>query len=369
MSTLKVAVLGAGGTIAPAIVRDLAESDEAAELLLLDLDGQRARAVADAHGGGKARAQAVDARGGLAEALAGSDVLVNSASYRVNLDAMQACLEGGCHYLDLGGLYWMTGRQLELDASFKEAGLLGLLGMGSSPGKTNVMGAAAVKKLEETAKRVDVLAAGRDLAPPQGFSVPYALRTLVDEVTMPPVALRDGEPHELEPLTDGGTVHFPDPVGDAATIHTVHSEIRTFGESFGCKEASFRLALEPGLLERLRELTQASDDEVAEAARTALPPSPETVSVHVVEVEGASDRVLRCSAVTRPMPEWRLGGGIVSTAAPAAAAVRMLARDEISARGVMPPERCVEPELLFPELARRNCRFDFELVHEEPVAP
>jgi saccharopine dehydrogenase-like NADP-dependent oxidoreductase len=369
MSTLKVAVLGAGGTIAPAIVRDLAESDEAAELLLLDLDGERARAVAESHGAGKARAQAVDAHGGLSDALAEVDVLVNAASYRVNLDAMQACLAAGCQYLDLGGLYWMTGRQLELDASFKDAGLLGLLGMGSSPGKTNVMAAAVVRKLDETPKRIDVLAAGRDLAAPDGFSVPYALRTLVDEVTMPPVVLRDREPQELEPLADGGNVRFPEPVGEAATIHTLHSEIRTFGDSFDCAEASFRLALEEGLLERLRELARASDEQVAEAARTALPSSAETVSVHVVEAEGVSGRVLRCCAVTRPIPDWGLGGGIVSTAAPAAAAVRMLARGEISARGVMPPERCVEPELLFPELARRNCQFDFELVHEEPVAP
>ena len=35
---MNVAVLGAGGIIAPAIVRDLAESEEAEELLLLDLD-------------------------------------------------------------------------------------------------------------------------------------------------------------------------------------------------------------------------------------------------------------------------------------------------------------------------------------------
>jgi saccharopine dehydrogenase-like NADP-dependent oxidoreductase len=231
------------------------------------------------------------------------------------------------------------------------------------------MAAAVVRKLDETPRRIDVLAAGRDLAPPDGFSVPYALRTLVDEVTMPPVVLRDGEPQELEPLADGGNVRFPEPVGEAATIHTLHSEIRTFGDSFDCAEASFRLALEEGLLERLRELARASDEQVAEAARTALPSSAETVSVHVVEAEGVSGRVLRCCAVTRPIPDWGLGGGIVSTAAPAAAAVRMLARGEISARGVMPPERCVEPELLFPELARRNCQFDFELVHEEPVAP
>ena len=66
-------------------------------------------------------------------------MLVNSASYRVNLDAMTACLEAGCHYLDLGGLYWMTGRQLELGPRFRDAGLLALLGIGSAPGKTNLM--------------------------------------------------------------------------------------------------------------------------------------------------------------------------------------------------------------------------------------
>src|SRR5919108_6652338 len=53
---VNVAVLGAGGTIAPAIVRDLAESEEVSRLRLLDLDGERAAASAHAHGLGKATA-------------------------------------------------------------------------------------------------------------------------------------------------------------------------------------------------------------------------------------------------------------------------------------------------------------------------
>ena len=113
--------------------------------------------MADAHGGGKARAGGVDARSGLAGALDGADVLVNSASYRVNLDAMRACLEAGCHYVDLGGLYWLTGEQLELSPQFEAAGLVGILGMGSSPGKTNVMAARAVRELASTPERVDVI--------------------------------------------------------------------------------------------------------------------------------------------------------------------------------------------------------------------
>ena len=80
---VSVAVLGAAGTIAPAIVRDLAASDE------------------------------------VAAGLSGVDVLVNTVSYRINLDAMRACLKAGCTYLDLGGLYWVTGRQLELGPEFE----------------------------------------------------------------------------------------------------------------------------------------------------------------------------------------------------------------------------------------------------------
>ena len=45
-----VAVLGAAGTIAPAIVHDLAQSEEVASLALLDLDPDKAGAVAEQHG-------------------------------------------------------------------------------------------------------------------------------------------------------------------------------------------------------------------------------------------------------------------------------------------------------------------------------
>jgi len=362
---LEVAVLGAGGTIAPAIVRDLAESDEVAGMRLLDLDEERARVVADAHGGGKATPAAADARSGLAAAIEGCDVLVNSASYRINLDAMRACLTAGCHYLDLGGLYHVTGRQLELYDEFERAGLIAILGIGSSPGKTNVMAVAAVRALREAGSdSVDALhvsAAGRDLDPPDGFSVPYALRTLVDELTLSPVVVSDGVAREIEPLMPGGRVPFAEPIGEAEAIHTLHSELRTFPDSFGCTEASFRLSLAPALLERLRDLVDASDSEIDAAARGALPPSGQTVSVHLVEGVGSDGAAsVRVTAITRPMVEWGLGGGVVSTAAPAAAAVRLLARGRVEKRGVLPPERCIEPDDLFPELERRACEFRIE---------
>jgi len=368
-ATMRVAVLGAGGTIAPAIVRDLGESEEVEELVLLDLDVDRAAAVAEAHGSGKAIATRVDARatgsepGSLPGALAGCQALVNSASYRINLEAMSACLGAQCHYIDLGGLYWMTGRQLELHDEFQSEGLTAVLGVGSAPGKTNLMAKVAAERLGGSADALHVSAAGRDLDPPPGFSVPYALRTLVDELTMAPIALREGQPVELEPMADGGTVDFGDPIGPGPTIYTLHSEMRTFGETLGARDGSFRLSLAPALLERLGELIEdgrALDDEIERTTREVVPPSGQTVSVHLIEASRGTDSV-RVRAVTRPHEAWGLGGGIVSTAAPAAAAVRLLARGSIERRGALPPELCIDPDAMFAELEQRGATFEVDV--------
>jgi hypothetical protein len=101
------------------------------------------------------------------------------------------------------------------------------------------------------------------------------------------------------------------------------------------------------------------------AAAEAVPPSLSTVAVHVVDAYGNGMHV-RVRARTSPIEAWGLGGGVVSTAAPAAAAVRLLARGQIGARGTRPPERCLDPDDVFPELERRSC--EFEVVVEEGAA-
>jgi lysine 6-dehydrogenase len=354
---VRVAVLGAGGTIAPAIVRDLAESEEVTAMRLLDIDLRRAEAVAMEHGGGKAQARQADATADLAEQLAGMEVLVNSAAYRINLAAMRAALDAGCHYMDLGGLYHVTEEQLKLSREFEQRGRLALLGIGSAPGKTNLLAARAVTELPGKPVSISILAAGRDLDPPEGVSFPYAVRTLLDEITMPPMALINGRPQEMKPLQDGPTADFGDPIREADTIFTLHSEVLTFGASFGAPNVTFALSLSPKVLESLKELEGASEERIAEAARSASPPSAKTLSIHIVEVAGP-DTMIRARSVTPPNEAWGLGGGIVSTASPAAAAVRLLARGSITRRGALPPESCIDPDEMFAELETRGVRFD-----------
>ena len=79
------------------------------------------------------------------------------------------------------------------------------------------------------------------------------------------------------------------------------------------------------------------------------------MSVHLVTVRAAGGETVGVRA--RTDPHFGLGGSVVSTAAPMAAAVRLLARGSIAARGVMAPERCIVPGEMFAELEARGCSF------------
>jgi lysine 6-dehydrogenase len=368
----RVAVVGAGGIIGPAIVATLAEEEAVSEIVCLDVNGERAADVADRHGRGKAAGEALDIRDGEASvrALQGATVMVNTASYRINLAAMEAALAAGCHYVDLGGLFHVTREQVKLDARFREAGLLAVLGMGSAPGKTSVMAARAVELLGGQVERIVIGASGRDPEPPPGPLVaPYAVETILDELTMPSPVVRDGEVRFLDPMTPAGIVEFGDPVGPAETIYTIHSEQATFAESFGAREVSFQLSLDPKFLAKvdlLAEIGLASADPVEIDGQMVVPrrvvlallarlprtePSRRTVGVHRIEAYGPSGAAF-VECVTRAVEGLGFGGGIASTASPPAVVADMICRGELEARGVLPSERAVPYGLLFERLDR-----------------
>ena len=362
---MRVAVLGAAGLMGRAIVRDLQESAEISGLT--ELDRERSRAAG-------ADIAAVDAsdRQQLTLALEGVDLLVNAADYRVNLAAMDAALAARCHYVDLGGLYHVTARQLALHPDFAQAGLLAVLGCGAGPGKTNVMAAWAADGLD-VVHAVRCASAGHDDDPPPGVSLPYSLQTLLDELIEAPMVLRGGEALALEPLADGGDIDFPEPIGRRGSLHTLHSEVLTLGESLGAPDVDFRLALAPRVERSLRQIARGAP------APPIAPPSTQTSSAQLVEVRGERDGesvVVRVTALTGPHAGWGFGGGVVSTASVAAAVARLMARGELRdptgfapLTGVHPPERALHHASLFPELESRGCTFDITTTPSEVPTP
>src|SRR4029453_14298444 len=103
------------------------ESEGVAEGVVAGLDGSRAReaagwAAARSGSNGTARVggQALDAGDGeaLRRGFGGADVVWNCAVHATNVGVMEACADAGAHYVDLGGLFHTTRRQLALHDRF-----------------------------------------------------------------------------------------------------------------------------------------------------------------------------------------------------------------------------------------------------------
>jgi saccharopine dehydrogenase-like NADP-dependent oxidoreductase len=325
-----IVVLGAAGTIGRNVTRFLEEWNAPNRPRDLRLSGE----------------ENVDATDpvSLRRALAGATVCVNCLDYRLNIDVMQSALEEGVHYVDLGGLFHVTLEQLELDEPFRDAGLSAILGMGSAPGKTNLLARAAAERLGEAPETLEIWAATRDpAAADHPFPAPYSVRTLLDELRMDPMVVADGELKSVEPLSGEAEREFPEPVGRTKGIYTLHSELATLPHAFpSLREASFRLCLSPGLLDKLLALREGEQPEPYTQSRAS-------VAVHVVEVTVDGRRV-EGMTVTR-------GGSARSTSEPAARAALELHEGRLTAPGVHAPEDAIEDPETFLALLDTEVRW------------
>jgi saccharopine dehydrogenase-like NADP-dependent oxidoreductase len=312
-----IAVIGAAGTVGRHVVAFLAR-------------WRVETARRDARLKGEERVDAGNADS-VAAALADASVCVNCVAYRFNVPVMRGCLAAGVHYVDLGGLYHVTREQLELDEDFRRAGLSAILGLGSAPGKTNLLAAAAARRLGEDPRSLEIWAASRDpAAADHPFPAPYSVRTLLDEVQLRPIVLRGGDLSDVEPLSGGAERDFPEPVGRARGIYTLHSELATLpGALPSLHDASFRLCLPPGLLEKLLALPEGEEPE-------PYVQSSDAVAVHLVELRNSKTVV--GMTITR-------GGSARSTAEPAARGAVEIAAGRLAAPGVHAPEAAIsDPE-------------------------
>ena len=326
-----IAVVGAAGTIGRHVAGFLDEWGRDVRRLDARLDGDERLDASDPEA--------------VAKSVRGSTVCVNCADYRLNLEVMRGCLAASAHYVDLGGLFHVTRRQLELDDDFRAAGLTAIVGMGSAPGKTNLLARAAVERLGGAPSRMEIWAVTRDpAAAAHPFPAPYSVQTLQDELHMRPMVVRDGRLAEVEPLSGGAEREFPEPIGRAEGIYTLHSELATLPLAYpSLEEASFRLCLSPGLLDKLLALR---DGEAPEP----YVQSPESVAMHLVEVaNGASARVTGLT-VTR-------GGSARSTSEPPARAAVELEEGRLSAPGVHPPEEAIRDPEAFLDLLDTEVRW------------
>jgi lysine 6-dehydrogenase len=359
-------VLGAGA-IGRVIVRDLFESHSRNKILVADLDLASARRLAAGFRSKRVTAAFADASNlrHLSGVIRGHTVVINSTRHHLNLRVMAAALEARAHYVDLGGLFTWTRRQLRLHRQFQQRGVLAVPGMGCAPGLTNLLTMAAAERMDRV-ETVRIRVGSVDFnAATDAFSFPYSAETIVEELTLTPWKWSRGRFAEVPARSGWELVPFGPPVGDRWTVTTRHSEIATLpralrdrGLSYADFKVSFDRAFVRELVRRLR-----NGWTVRELAKlTTTRSHADDYEIARVEVSGRADgSKLRCIAEchAEANAEWGASAGDIDTACPASIVAQMIASGEIDRRGVFAPEDVAPYNRVFDECRKRGMNFRF----------
>ncbi|GAB4536561.1 MAG: saccharopine dehydrogenase C-terminal domain-containing protein [Anaerolineae bacterium] len=378
---MNIVVLGGAGLMGRFAVRDLVLNPEVDQVIIADLDVDLARQVASILDSPKLKVQYADAtdHASLVSILKGADSLLNATVYYFNLSVMEACLEAGVHYVDMGGLFYTTRKQLDLHERFRAAGITAVLGMGSAPGIPNVQAHYAAQRLDT----IESIRIYDGIKPPPGDDIffGYAVPTIIDELTMPPMVYRNGEFIACDPLSEPEEYWFEPPIGVLKTHLSLHSEVATLPLTFadkGVKECFFKINYwglsEEALLKiKLFADVGLASNEPVEVKGVSVRPrdllvklmAPYTPPLDAFMVEPADPTDWKKEIVTEvtgaqdgQRVTYRLGtltavGSRPTGVAPAIIAV-WLASGRIWEAGVFPSEAVIDPEPFFAELARRG---------------
>ena len=375
---MHIIVLGGAGAMGRVTVRTLTEYEDVDQITIADYDEERARDVAAALNSSKILVRQIDVCDSerLSTLVRGATVVLSAVEYVFNQPILRVCIQEKVHYADLGGLFHMTRKLMDMSPEAEAAGITAILGMGGTPGITNILARAAVDKLDRVDSIKVQLGCSDDTPSTAPLVAPYSIRTILDEFTRPPQVFQNDTWYPQQPLTGQEELIFPLPVGRATAIFSLHSECASFPVSFrdkGIRHVSFKIAFPSDFMKKLKFLVDIGfgSDELISVRGVKV--SPREVLARLLEMTPVEDvepqdcDVLRVvvageaqgqrleivnQVVVLPYRRWGIGAGALDTGTPLAIAGRMLANEEITRRGAFGPELCIPVEPFFQELAR-----------------
>ena len=392
---MQAVVLGGGGLTGRCTVRDLAHGGVFDRIVVADLDAELAQRAASAARGARVDARPLDVRDGkaLRQLLEGATVCVNAVQYTFNLEVMAACLDARVPYLDFGGLFHMTRKQLEWDGRFRDQKLLAIPGLGQVPGVSNILAAEACRDLDAV-ESVVIRDGWRDLTvngPEILFT--WSPSTFLDEMQMNAVVFENGSYVERPPMSGAEEYEFAAPVGRTRVYRTLHSEPATLPTTLkekGIRHCEWKEG-GPGIdLLRTMALLGLGGNAAVEVRGQPVVPREfllallrhqkllgvppglkvddwEVADIEVHGTQGGRQVVRHALARFPPKPEWELTATEYAVGVCGAIGAEMIARGEVAATGVVPPELAV-PAAPFREALRRR-GIETAIVPPEPPLP
>ena len=269
---MRVLIVGAGG-VGAAFASIAARRSIFSDILLADIDANRAGRAAQAADSIRVRSTRVDASDRvdiveLARTMK-ADIIVNACDPRLNPPIFDAAFDAGCNYLDMAmhmssphptNPYEQPGVMLG-DAQFAVAddwadrGQLALCGMGVEPGLSDVLARYASDHLFSTIHEIGVRD-GSDLTIDGfEFAPTFSIWTTIEECLNPPIVWeRERGWFTTAPFSEPETFVFPDGIGPRGCVNVEHEEVVLMPRWLDVDRVTFKYGLGDEFISVLKTL-------------------------------------------------------------------------------------------------------------------
>lgn len=364
---MKVLVLGAG-SMGSAAALTTAAFPFVRSVVVGDLNHESAAHVA-AHIGAKATATQVDVsdEGQLAALFKEADVVLNTVGpfYRFGVPVLKAAIQSGKPYADINDDWQPTLEMLALHDTAKAAGVTAVVGLGASPGISNMLALTAAQQLDSA----DALLTGWDTL--EAMNDPSALgekpsAALIHWLHQTSGAIQvhtGGKPVLVKPLQE---IHFHYPeYGDAIVWSVGHPEPVTLPRTLPLQFSANVMTGSRDLMTLLQGLGSQIDRGVLtlyDAAQVFLDSvmsqaaSPTTHAgvrlppLFAIAFGQKAGQPMTATASLRALPQGGMGG---ATGVPLALFAALVHNGSVSQAGVYSPEAILTPRKFFDLLAQQ----------------
>jgi lysine 6-dehydrogenase len=314
----------------------------------------------------------------LAQLMGEIDVAVSCITYKHNYELAKIALATKTHFVDLGGNEEIVAKEFMLDELAKEQGVTIIPDLGLAPGLVSLLAVSAAESFDEIYDirlRVGGLPANPDDCFMDYCQV-FSIDGLINEYNEDCTVLRDGKIFSVPSLSDNESIEFPRPFGTMEAFNT-SGGISTLPQSYlgRVQHLDYKTIRYPGhcdAIHMLKELGMMSKEAVETASGPVVPrdllfkllsdklpkDEPDVVLVRVM-VSGLKDKKpvqIVWDCIDYADQAAGLTAMMRMTAFPASIVAQMIARGDITERGVLRQETTVPTKLFLAEMDGRGIR-------------
>jgi lysine 6-dehydrogenase len=368
---MRAIVIGGTGGMGQGVARDLIKQERIAKVTLGDINIDPDRVQDKLRASEKVSLLRIDVddHNGMVGAIKENDVVVNCAGpfYKTAVAVARAAVEAKVNYIDICDDYEAVPilfSSADIDKAAKEAGITVLTGMGSDPGTNNVL----VKWYASQLDRVDEIHLFWvvSIAELAGAAWDHSLHMVTGKIPQ----YLDGKLEYVDGGTGEETAQFLEPLGTCVVRYVGHPQPITIPRYIeGVKKVVIKGALIPIWVDELikeQKQTGFLSTEPVEVRGTKVTPYDLTLKLWDMIPKGRDNgpAASGLKVIVKGEKQGKqvkytadiVGRMAPGTGLPASIAALMMDAGDVTVKGVVAPEGCIDPEKFLAALLQRGAK-------------